>query len=139
MGLNRSRYNMNRLLRWSLSTVSLLMILISEVTGEAAVGVNSATDTDVPEDNLIIVMGNISEYEKLSEVSKLLVKQTQVVRTGRSMLSINLENSRGEKISTMSFSPTSLIMSMITLLLYVFYGEGDLTSKGLIIAQILNG
>ena len=115
------------------------MILISEVTGEAAVGVNSNSDTDVPEDNLIIVMGNKSEYEKLSEVSKLLVKQTQVVRTGRSMLSINLENSRGERISTMSFSPTSLIMSMITLLLYVFCGEGDLTSKGLIVAQILNG
>ena len=123
--------------RWSLVTATLLLSS-KIVTGRADVQENYLARTDV-EENSIIVVGSKSEFEKLSEVSKLVTKQIQVVRTGRNMLNINLENSRGERISTISFSPTSLLMSLITLILYVFFGEGDLTSKGLMIAQVLNG
>ena len=83
---------------------------------------------------------NMTDYEKLSEVSRLSVQNNPVVRTGRSMLTVNLENSRGKRISSMSFSPTSLIMSLITLVLFLFSGDtGDFLSKGLVVAQILNG
>ena len=124
--------------RWSLVTATLLLSS-KIVTGRADVQENYLARTDGEEENSIIVVGSKSEFEKLSEVSKLVTKQIQVVRTGRNMLNINLENSRGERISTISFSPTSLLMSLITLILYVFFGEGDLTSKGLMIAQVLNG
>ena len=129
---------MNWTVRWSL-LVTATLLSSKIVAGRADDRENYLARTDVEEENSIIVMGSKSEFEKLSEVSKLVTKQIQVVRTGRNMLNINLENSRGERISTISFSPTSLLMSLITLILYVFFGEGDLTSKGLMIAQVLNG
>ena len=124
---------------WSLLVTATLLLSSKIGTGRADVKENYLARTDGEEENSIIVVGSKSEFEKLSEVSKLVTKQIQVVRTGRNMLNINLENSRGERISTISFSPTSLLMSLITLILYVFFGEGDLTSKGLMIAQVLNG
>jgi hypothetical protein len=130
---------MNWSVRWSLLVTVRLLLSSKLVTGRADVQENYLARTDVEEENSIIVVGGKSEFEKLSEVSKLVTKQIQVVRTGRNMLNINLENSRGERISTISCSPTSLLMSLITLILYVFFGEGDLTSKGLMIAQVLNG
>ena len=130
---------MNWTVRWSLLVTATLLLSSKIGTGRADVQENYLARTDGEEENSIIVVGSKSEFEKLSEVSKLVTKQIQVVRTGRNMLNINLENSRGERISTISFSPTSLLMSFITLILYVFFGEGDLTSKGLMIAQVLNG
>ena len=143
VGTEHSR-NMTRLGSWSLVATVLIVTTRTEhmsevVSGRTDVGEDNLIKTDVGEDNPIIVVGNKSEYEKLSEVSKLVIKQVEGGRIGRQMFNINLENSRGDNISTISFSPTSLLLSLVTLVTYIFFGAGDLTAKSLMIAQVLNG
>ena len=132
---------MSRWGRWSfVATVLVVTTRTEQISpGRTDVGEDNLIKTDVGEDNPIIVVGNKSEYEKLSEVSKLVIKQVEGGRIGRQMFNINLENSRGDNISTISFSPTSLLLSLVTLVTYIFFGAGDLTAKSLMIAQVLNG
>ena len=127
-------------MRWLLVSTTIVLICSKAGLGETDVPDDTLADTDVGEDNSIIVVTNMTGYEKLSEVSRLVVQSNPVVRTGRSMLTINLENSRGKRISSMSFSPTSFIMSLFTLVFFLFSGDtGDFLSRGLVVAQILNG
>ena len=52
---------------------------------------------------------------------------------------VSAENSRGERITTITLSPSSLLLSALSILLHLLLGPADLAATGLVIAQLLNG
>ena len=52
---------------------------------------------------------------------------------------VRAENSRGERVTTVSLSPSSILLSAVSIILHLLLGPADLAATGLVIAQLLNG
>ena len=78
---------------------------------------------------------NLVEIDDLNDASKSVVKF--VIDKELWLLNINIESSNGARLSTITLSPSSLVMSLVSLLMHLIAGKGS--GLLLLMGQVLNG
>jgi hypothetical protein len=60
-------------------------------------------------------------------------------RTGGWSWSLSLEEEGGRRLASISFSPTSLILGLLSLASILLYGDVNASARALLLGQIFNG